>query len=138
VRTAAPAGAATLFRRLEGATPAERGRTLRDAGRLLRRVHEAGYACRGRFLDHVAVRSDTGAVVLTSVDGVRRTPGSPDRLARRDLSRLTAAGFLRAADRLRFVLGYYGLERMTPPVERLLRQWSRRSLRRAARERRVA
>jgi len=133
--TEAPANTAMLLQCLDGATPAERDRLLRDAGRTLRRVHEAGYACRGRCIDHLGVRSDTGAVVLTSVDGVRRTPGSPDRLAHRDLARLTIGGCFSGVDRLRFVLGYYGLERLTPPVERMLRRWSRR---RAARERRVA
>ncbi len=138
--TEPPTGTVPLLRYLDGATQPQRGRVLREAGRLLRRAHEAGYACRRRCLDDWAVRTDTGAVVLTGVDGLRRQPGAPDRLARLDLGRLaTAVGNVSAADRLRFVLGYYGLERVTPPVGRLLRQWSApRSRRRAARERRVA
>lgn len=139
--TESPATAVPLLGYVDGAAPAERCRVVREAGRLLRRVHEAGYACRGRCLEHVAVRTDTGAVALTSVDGVCRQPRSPDQLARRDLAKLaTAAPTLSAADRLRFFLGYHGLERLTPAAQRLARQLSapRSARRRAPRERRVA
>lgn len=139
--TESPASAVPLLRYLDGATLSDRYRVLREAGRLLRRVHEAGYACQGRCVQHWAVRTDTGAVVLTSVDGVRRNPRSLERLARKDLAKLaTAVSRLSAADRLRFVLGYFGLQRLTPPVERQVRRLSARrsTRRRTVRERRVA
>lgn len=139
--TEPPARAVPLLRYLDGAAPPQRSQVLREAGRHLRRVHEAGYACQGRHFDQWAVRTDTGAVVLTGVDGLRRKPGSADLLARKDLAKLAiAVPGLSAADRLRFVLGYFGLERLTPSAQRLVRQLSARraTRRRTARERRVA
>jgi tRNA A-37 threonylcarbamoyl transferase component Bud32 len=129
-----------LLRYLDGAAPPDRDRVLGDVGRMLRRMHEAGYACQRNCFEHCGVRADTGAVVLTSVEGVRRRAGHLDRLARKDLTRLASAAGFNAADRLHLVLGYCELERLTPPAQRLLRQMSRGrwQVGRTRRERRVA
>ena len=138
--TQPPAGAVALHAYLATAALAERRRLLREAGRLLRCVHEAGYAWSGPRGVVWAVRPETGAVVLTSVDGLRRSTASLERRARRDLARLSRGADLSAADRLRFFLGYHASESLTQPMHQLARRLTlrRRPRHVAARERRVA
>jgi tRNA A-37 threonylcarbamoyl transferase component Bud32 len=137
--TQPPAGAVALRAYLATAPLAQRRHVLREAGRVLRRVHEAGYAD-GRQLSAWAVRPETGTVVLTSVDGLRRSPGSLDRLARADLARLRRTTDLSSADLLRFFLGYHDADKLNRPMHQLARRLSggRRPQQPAARERRVA
>ena len=122
------------------ASARERGDVMRQAGRLLRRIHEAGYRWIDPRFDAWSVRPETGALVLTRVDVLRRHAGSPDRLARRDLAQLVHASLpgLTAADRLRFFLGYHALEGLTPQAQHFARKLSARLIRGAARKRRVA
>ncbi len=138
--TEPPVGAVALRAYLAAVALPERRRVLREAGRLLRCVHEAGYRCSGARCDAWAVRPETGAVVLTSIDGLQRTSISPERLARRDLTKLGSVANLSAADKLRFFLGYHASESLTRPMHQLARRLAagRRQRHAAIRERRVA
>jgi len=135
--TQPPTGAVALRAYLATAPLPQRWYVLREAGRVLRRVHEAGYADGSRQLSAWAVRPESGAVVLTSVDGLRRSPRSPDRLARADLARLRRTADLSSADFLRFFLGYHDADRLNRPMHQLARRLSG-GRQPAARERRVA
>lgn len=90
---------------------------LEEAGRLWRRVHEAGY-CVAKpqdLLDVFAVRTVEcqARVILARVDLLRRTKLGWPELAARDLhasARLNA--LLRRTEMLRFLLGYLGQRRL--------------------------
>jgi hypothetical protein len=139
-----PQGTVPLVAYLRHAELSERRRLLGQAGRALARVHEAGYGCKGQALNAVAVRPDTGAVVLGSVEPFQRRRGSTQQLTRRDFARLLEAPWPGGSwtDRLRFVLGYFGHEALTPSTRQLLRRllkaWTRARRRRHRSERRVA
>ena len=102
----------------------ERWQALRQAGQLLRRVHEAGYTWKNHSFDGWGVRAETGAVVLTSVDGLQRKKDSPERLARKSLSRLIRATVpnLSAGDKLRFFLGYHSLDGLNQQTHEFARR----------------
>ena len=101
-----------------------RRRVLREAGKVLRRVHDAGYcgpATGDRFLVVRHLSPDSArpqaVVALGSLDGLqsRRRLG-PGRV-KRDLAALRNAFsplLGGRTDALRFLLGYLALERLTP------------------------
>jgi len=137
--TQLPSGTVSLGDFLATAPLGRRWLLLREAGRVLRCLHEAGYACSSQPLHAWAVRPETGAVVLMNVDGLRRTARSPERLAGRDLVKLRGTSDLSAADKLRFFLGYSGANSMDRPTQKLARRLIGSRRRPAsARERRVA
>lgn len=119
--TEPPAHTIPLLAYLRTATPRTRWNALRDAGRLLRRAHEAGYAWKDRGFAGWAVRPATGTLVLTSVDGFQRTSADPQRLARKSLNKLLRESLAEASatDRLRFFLGYHALTDLTNQARRL-------------------
>jgi tRNA A-37 threonylcarbamoyl transferase component Bud32 len=140
--TEPPTGVVPLVGYLRDAAPTERWRVLREAGQTLRRIHEAGYACKGNRFDAWAIRLGSGAIVITNVEGLRRRSGSLQRLGRSTLTRLAGIGLpgLNATDKLRFFLGYHLSTALTAGTHRLARQLARWRHRQtdAARERRVA
>ena len=126
-----PRDTVPLHYHLRQADIGERRRLLRAAGRLLGRIHQAGYARRGAWggqggqgLACVAVRPSTGALVLTGVERFQRASGDADRLGRRDFVKLLRARIpeLSASDRLRFALGCLGQRRLTTESRKLLRR----------------
>jgi tRNA A-37 threonylcarbamoyl transferase component Bud32 len=112
-------------------TPGERHRLLREAGALLRRLHDAGFPA-GR---HLAVRVGTApcsqAVVLGSLEGLRRHKILRTASAVRDvlaLDGLAASALVSRSDRLRFLLAYLGSPSVTPTARQFaqaVRQKSR-------------
>jgi hypothetical protein len=137
-----PAHTIPLLSYLRTAALRERWHALRGAGQLLRRAQEAGYAWTGRGFAGWAVRPATSAVVLTSVDGFRRTSADPQRLARKSLNKLLRESLadVSTTDRLRFFLGYQALTDLTNHARRLASRLAagRRYALRAPKERRVA
>jgi tRNA A-37 threonylcarbamoyl transferase component Bud32 len=138
--TEAPAGVVPLLDHVRGAEPYDRGQAMRQAGNVLRRVHEAGYRWKQVRWDCLAVRPESGAVVLTSVEGLKRHRTAPERLARKELTRLALAGLpeLSADDRLAFFLGYHALDAGAGAAQRFARLLAKRLMRAAERKRRVA
>jgi hypothetical protein len=140
--TEPPAQTIPLLTFLGTAARRARWNALRDAGQLLRRAQEAGYAWKGRGFAGWAVQPATGAVVLTSVDGFERTSADPQRLARKSLNKLLRESLadVSATDRLRFFLGYHALTDLTNHARRLASRLAagRRHVLHAPRERRVA
>lgn len=123
---------------LDALDVARRRRLLRDAGRLLRQVHEAGYAFKDvpSPLCHLAV-TDANDVTLAEVGGLRRSFLTCEQLALLELARehAEAAAWTRT-DRLRLTLGYLGRRRLDDEGRRLIATLAPPS--RQAPERRVA
>jgi tRNA A-37 threonylcarbamoyl transferase component Bud32 len=101
----------------------ERRRLLREAGALVRRMHEA--ACYlGDAADALRIQAPAGApaqIVLAGVRAIRRRHRPSAGLASRDLATLRR-GIGRAysrTDALRFLLGYLDVPRLTPQARRL-------------------
>jgi len=134
---------------------AERRRLAQQAlwqvGRLLRRLHEEGFAHRdlkaSNLLVHGSDRDDTApAIVLVDLDGVRRVRRVSARQEFRGLMRLNVSLLecpsVNHAGRLRMLLGYLrrpGAGRINfKPHWRVLQRWSDRKIRRqiASRQRR--
>jgi len=99
-------------------SPSEKGKLLREAGALLRRLHDAGYLLgkkAGDFASLVAVQTtEQPSLTLTGIDGLRRSKRCWSELALRDIPNLKNAQRLRAAENLRFFLGYCGSQRLSP------------------------
>jgi tRNA A-37 threonylcarbamoyl transferase component Bud32 len=109
----------------------QRRRLLRQAGDMLRRLRDAGYRAghldARHFLLQPAEADDAPprvAVVLGSLEGIVRRQDPRADCARRELaalheefSDLLGSG----TDRLRFLLAYLGLGRLTPAARRLVR-----------------
>lgn len=127
---------------LREATSPQRWRLLRAAGDVLRRIHEAGYDWKHGSFHAWSVRPQTGVIVITTVEGLRRRGGSPGKLARKTLIKLIGLALpgLNATDKLRFFLGYHRSETLTTTTHRLARQLAVWHARRqhAVLERRVA
>jgi tRNA A-37 threonylcarbamoyl transferase component Bud32 len=106
----------------------EQWRLVRDTGRLLRQVHEAG--CRGAGLLgrqlRVRPRAPAGpTVVLGGVEGLRTCCRFERTSAWRDVRSFQAAllpALRGRTDTLRFVLAYLGLARLNPTAKRLFRR----------------
>jgi tRNA A-37 threonylcarbamoyl transferase component Bud32 len=121
--------------------------TLRAAGRLLRRLHDAGLRLNPGADPLAAVGQvenlpeigpvenlPHGAVVLTSIDVLQRTSLPVETLARLDLRRLAAAfaGRISGADGLRFLHGYHAAGRLRQDFRRrvaMFNGWERRAAR---------
>jgi tRNA A-37 threonylcarbamoyl transferase component Bud32 len=118
----------------------QRRRWLREAGRLLRHVHEAGYHVDCFHARSFLVRAAPApgddsppgtAVALGSLDGLVRWKGSRLAGARLDLAALRRAftpNRVSRTDELRVLLGYLGLQRLTPAARSLARALSQNRL----------
>jgi hypothetical protein len=123
VLSEAPPPAGTLRERLAGSSsPRERGHWLRQAGALLRGLHEAGYVLRqaAEFADACAIQDDNRAA-LTRIEGIKRSKQLWSTLALMDLPGLREHYRLRSAEIMRFFLGYLGVRRLTAAGRRLAR-----------------
>jgi tRNA A-37 threonylcarbamoyl transferase component Bud32 len=114
----------TLFQALARCpSPRQRGAWLRQAGALVRKLHEAGH-CLGSeaaaFARICAVYQKR--LVLTRVDRLDRKKELWLTLARRDLPRLLDHNRPSRGDALRFYLGYLGARRL-PAQGRELARW---------------
>src|SRR5688500_9269171 len=101
------------------------------------------------MLTPLAVHLPSERLMLTGVEWLQRSGAAPDRVAWRDFRRLLdaplpAPSALSASDKLRFALGYFGVEHARGDVgkllRRLIRAWrgaQRRRAWRGLRERRV-
>lgn len=111
-------------RRVEGGFSAERKqvcRVLREAGAVLRRLHDAGCYLDGRL--PLAVTAD-GTVAVAAIDEVCVARGARPALARADLAALAARiarGSTRRGDALRLLRGYRGSTQRTPDDRPFLR-----------------
>jgi tRNA A-37 threonylcarbamoyl transferase component Bud32 len=119
--TEAVAGRVDLLQWLEFQTsePGQRQRMLRQAGELLRRVHQAGY-----YFDALmnparafVVQMNAGnqpEAALASVDGLRRSRAACSEWAREDLDRLRAAlsPVCTGEELRRFCMSYLGKRRL--------------------------
>ncbi len=127
--TEEPAGAFSLAawlsrhpgRSLDATELRQRRRWLREAGALLRRVHEAGYTLAAVHDRHFRVRpaqpADAPAVFLDSVEGMRRSRTAPAWRAARELAAMHKA-YARVlgsrTDALRFFRAYLTRRCPTP------------------------
>jgi tRNA A-37 threonylcarbamoyl transferase component Bud32 len=107
---------------------------LREAGTLLRRMHEAQCYFRGSRkipLEVAALPGGAASVVLAALDGICRRRRPSRALARRDLRaflRSLASASLNRSDHFRFLLAYFGEWRLTSVTKRLIRRlrlWDR-------------
>jgi tRNA A-37 threonylcarbamoyl transferase component Bud32 len=116
-----------------------RRRLLREMGRVLRQVHEAGYLLpEGCSLLQALAVTATGSVVLAGVEQLQYSDAAWQHLARLELSRDTG-GLLTAlprTDRLRLALGYLNRPRLDAAGRRLVETLAPR--RYLSRERQVA
>jgi hypothetical protein len=109
----------------------QRRQWLRDAGQMLRRMHEAGY-CGNEFTDHHFLIQSQGsgqplagpAIVLGTLQGIHSRTRSRSIWRNRDLRALQTAfaPLLNSrTDQVRFLLGYLGLSCLTPDSKRLIK-----------------
>jgi tRNA A-37 threonylcarbamoyl transferase component Bud32 len=107
---------------LKAGSTRRRAVLLRQAGALLRRVHEAGYILGNgaeNFAEGCAIlKADAAALMVTQVDCLERRHRPWPNLAELDLPRIGKFG-LSNSDQLRFYLGYVRRRRLTSP-ERIL------------------
>ncbi len=127
VLTETPASAGSLLDHLLKTTaPKERGNWLRQAGSLLRRLHEAGYCMGNRPKDFDAIGVNTSAtaarVLLSRIDGLKRRRLSWPALAKKDFAPLIRSHRLCRTDMMRFYLAYVGSDRAAAPARSLLRE----------------
>ena len=125
--TEGPASAGTLLDHLRTPQPSKsHADRLRQAGTLVRRVHDAGYSLGDQPADFEAIgicpNTDATSLALTRVDGLKRCRQPWPVLAKRDLLKLRRLRPLRRTDLMRFYLGYVGNERLTAPGRALLRE----------------
>jgi hypothetical protein len=140
--TAAPAGAKPLAGLLAGqlgrplwtAERKQRHRWIREAARLVRRLHDAGCHADRFDAQHFLVSpgpvSDRdplpkATVVLGSLDGIHTRRHFRTAWVRRDLAgllRVFAQTLGSRTDELRFFLAFLGLRRLTPAAKRLAGQ----------------
>jgi hypothetical protein len=114
---------------------AERGRCLRHAGALLRRVHEAGCILGSQaaaFATVCAVQKDQ-QLALTSVDGLERARRPWPELAALDFANLPGRHEWRQTERMRFFLGYLAAPRLTREGRALARKILARQVKEMAR-----
>ena len=101
----------------EPSSLAERGNRLREAGALLRGVHDAGYVLgndAGEFTVSCAVqKGEQARLSLTRVDRLKRKTKPWTELALLELPTLRSFYGLRATDTMRFFAGYVGTTRLT-------------------------
>jgi tRNA A-37 threonylcarbamoyl transferase component Bud32 len=103
-------------------------RLIREAGDLLRRIHDAGYRGRG-FTDRLLVvqggspSSRAPSLVLGTLEGIDCRRCTSAARARQDLAdvRRLFADQTGRADQLRFLLAYLVLPRLTPAAKDLVR-----------------
>ena len=122
-----------------------------ELGRLLRRLHQAGFAHRDLKATNLLVRWDDSPgrspqIIMVDLDGLRQVRRVSCRQEFRGLMRLNVSLLecpgVSHAGRLRMLLGYLrrpGVGRINfKPYWRLLQQWSNRKIRRqiASRQRR--
>lgn len=140
--TEPPANVVTLRDYLRTCSTTAGRHALREAGSVLRRIHDAGYIAHARNLAAWAVRPETGEIVLTSVSDLRRTKRSPQRLARQELAKLNALAIpgVSVTDKLRFLLGYHAADKLPRPMLPWVRRLGTRrpNARQHTRERQVA
>ncbi len=113
-------------------TVVDRRRLLRQAGILLRRVHDAGcFLNRGDGQDDcpLAVECDesgSARIVLTAIPARFSNRGASSRLALHDLHVVhdcLSHCWSNRAEELRFLLSYLGVRRLTSPMKRLTRSF---------------
>jgi tRNA A-37 threonylcarbamoyl transferase component Bud32 len=98
-------------------SPSKRANWLRQAGALLRGLHESGYALGYQavtFASMCAVQKSE-RVFLACFDGLQRDTRAWATLAKQDIPLLRARYELSGTDMMRFFLGYLGTPRLTPP-----------------------
>jgi hypothetical protein len=104
---------------------------LRQAGALLRRLHEAGYSLGRRAADFGAIcavpKEDPHQVILTHVDTLERQARPWPELALQDLLKLATAHQLCRGELMRFFLGYFGTRHLSPEGQELFRTVARRT-----------
>jgi tRNA A-37 threonylcarbamoyl transferase component Bud32 len=120
----------------QAAGPVQRRQALRQAGALLRRLHQAGY-----YLDSIvnprclfAIQTGGGnqpKLSLSSAEGLRRSRAARPRWARQDLQRLHASFSLLCsrAELLCFFLAYLGRRRLDAEAKKTLGTWPRSRIR---------
>jgi tRNA A-37 threonylcarbamoyl transferase component Bud32 len=102
---------------------ARRATWLRQAGALLRGLHDAGYALGYQvvtFASMCAVQKND-RVVLARFDGLKRDTRAWTVLARQDIPWLQTRYELTSTDMMRFFLGYLGFPHLTPDGRKLAR-----------------
>jgi tRNA A-37 threonylcarbamoyl transferase component Bud32 len=113
----------------EDLSPVSRGRLLKKAGELLRRIHEAGYVLAKHAADFAAMcavtKEPNAALALTRIDGLERKKRSWSQLAMEDLPRLRNIHRLRETEAMCFFLGYLGAPRLTSDGRALARKMQR-------------
>jgi heptose I phosphotransferase len=98
-----------------------------------RRLHRAGYHHKDLYLCHVFVgpsRDQATDLCLIDLQRVGRSWFLQRRWVVKDLAALNysaTADFTRATDRLRFLLHYLGIPRLTPASKRLIRSIARKT-----------
>jgi tRNA A-37 threonylcarbamoyl transferase component Bud32 len=96
-------------------------RVLREAGQLLRRLHDARCYLTGRL---PLIVTEDGALGLSGVDELHTARQAQPGLARDDLSLLCRSLARNQTDALRVLHGYYGVRRMRPEPAAQARQAS--------------
>jgi serine/threonine protein kinase len=105
----------------------QRRRIIREAGTLLRRMHEACCYLPARLDNMLVVEMmpvEGPGLLLASVEGILKRRKSSGDLAKRNLialARMLALAGLSRTERLRFVLSYVGQQRLTPSTKKLIR-----------------
>jgi heptose I phosphotransferase len=98
-----------------------------------RRLHRAGYHHKDLYLCHVFVspsRDPATDLCLIDLQRVGRSRFLQRRWVVKDLAAINysaTADFTRATDRLRFMLDYLGIPRLTPASKRLIRSIARKT-----------
>jgi len=102
---------ATFGEAIAKTSMAQRGSLLEQAGRLVRRIHEAGYALPmgDSWARRLGVVRETGEVVLAIVEPFTRSNGTWQELAPVELNRQQIR--LSRPEQLRFLAGYLGSRR---------------------------
>jgi len=104
-----------------------RWRILREAGTLLRRIHDACCYLPARLDNLLIVEmmpAEGPVLFLTTAEGICKRRNSSRDLAQRNLiafARILAIAGLSKSDRLRFILSYVGQQRLPGSAKRLVR-----------------